>query len=83
MKASCEDFQKPDPTMAVMMKAFLLMYLMIFSRKKKHPLSDQRMPLMQLLVDVALWTLSLMYSTMSLNICTTARMNDPQATVPR
>ena len=40
--------------MAVMMNAFLLMYLMIFSRKKKHPLRDQRMPRAQLLVDVAL-----------------------------
>ena len=83
LKASWEDFQKPVPTMAVMMKAFLLMYLTTFSSTRKQPRKHQRRPRPHLLLLVALRTFWLMNSTASLKICTTARMKDPQARVPR
>ena len=82
-KASCDDFQKPVPTIAVITKAFLLMYLITFSRKKKHPRKHQIIALATLLLAVALCILSLRYSTLSRASWATARMNDPQATVPR
>ena len=82
-KASLEDFQNPDPTIAVITKAFLLMYLTTFSRKKKQPRRHQMIPLKILLLELALWILSLRYSTLSRASCATARMKDPTATVPR
>ena len=84
-KASLEDFQNPDPTIAVMTKAFLLMYLITFSRKKKQPRRPQMIPLNILLLELlaALWILSLRNSTLSRASCATARMKDPTANVPR
>jgi len=83
VNASWEALQKFDPTIAVMMYAFLLRYLMSFSRKKKHVRRHQMIPLINLFCAVMLLILSFMYSTATLMSWIKARSNDPKATVPR